>query len=988
MSRLPIPGQDPGQWGAILNDYLLQAHTADGSLKDIAPSKITGLSANLSALSSDITALQSSIASGVSDGAVTTAKLADEAVTTSKMADGSVSTAKLQDGSVTNDKLADGTITTNTIAAGAVTTNEIANGTITNTDINASAAIAQSKIANLTTDLAAKAPQATTYTKTEVDTALAAKATTGSLAAVATSGAYSDLSGKPNLASVATSGSYADLTNKPTIPTVPVTSVNTKTGDVVLTAGDVGAVPTTTQVNGKALSGDISLSKGDIGLGNVDNTPDANKPISTATQTALNSKLDKLSGNRLVYIVNSSGVQSNVAYDASAATATSMILRDASGRAKVATPAASDDAANKGYVDTAISGLNVTNYLLKAGDTMSGTLNSQAIVPAATATYALGSASNYFTNLYASRHYLNATAYFDGATAGSVGLTGWLGISTGTPATPLDVGGFGSIGGGIGSPMVSIAGNVDNTSGVQMYNSNTGASADFRFAVYDQTKSNYIAVAMPSKSNTLGALFGSARSTSAYVLVNNTGAETARNLTVGTYINTDLIFGTNNAERMRITNGGNVGIGTSAPTHALTFPTSSTGIALYNTSDQTTNYELGVLNWVSNVLTLTVKAGGTGTYRGVAIAGSISAGSEFLTIKNGSAGISGNFVHAFNAYAPNISTGAYAQFRVGVSSSSMNAAEFNFYYLGGPGSYGNQLRFGMYGNASIMTYDGYGQVRLANSTAFNTAAATLYGVSIVPGINQTGTAGYTALLINPTETTTGSGTKLLLDAQVGGTSKFKIDSTGLVTASSRITNVTDPTATQDVATKNYVDTAASGKVDKLASVGADIAYLLSSSGVNTYKRVESGVMNDTIALRTPAGALAVATATDNTHATTWAQTKLRRLLPAVVTGASWSAAVDLSSYTASDTNIHATLTANITGITLPTVTADTVLTLVLTQDSTGSRTVAWPAAVKWSHGSKPMQSGGSDITASSTNIIQLWYTGSIWVGSVSAVAVA
>jgi hypothetical protein len=38
------------------------------------------------------------------------------------------------------------------------------------------------------------------------------------LATVATSGAYSDLSGKPTLATVATSGSYADLSNKPTIP--------------------------------------------------------------------------------------------------------------------------------------------------------------------------------------------------------------------------------------------------------------------------------------------------------------------------------------------------------------------------------------------------------------------------------------------------------------------------------------------------------------------------------------------------------------------------------------------------------------------------------------------------------------------------------------------------------------------------------------------------------------------------------------------------
>lgn len=41
-----------------------------------------------------------------------------------------------------------------------------------------------------------------------------------SLSAVATSGAYSDLSGKPSLATVATSGSYNDLTSKPSLMTL------------------------------------------------------------------------------------------------------------------------------------------------------------------------------------------------------------------------------------------------------------------------------------------------------------------------------------------------------------------------------------------------------------------------------------------------------------------------------------------------------------------------------------------------------------------------------------------------------------------------------------------------------------------------------------------------------------------------------------------------------------------------------------------------
>ena len=40
------------------------------------------------------------------------------------------------------------------------------------------------------------------------------------------------------------------------------------------------------------LKTDLALVKGDVGLGSVDNTSDANKPVSTAQQTALNSKED------------------------------------------------------------------------------------------------------------------------------------------------------------------------------------------------------------------------------------------------------------------------------------------------------------------------------------------------------------------------------------------------------------------------------------------------------------------------------------------------------------------------------------------------------------------------------------------------------------------------------------------------------------------------------------------------------------------------
>lgn len=66
-----------------------------------------------------------------------------------------------------------------------------------------------------------------------------------------------------------TSNIQTQLNSK--LSTAPVTSVNSKTGEVTLTAADVSAVPTTRTVNGHALSENVTVSKSDVGLGNVDN---------------------------------------------------------------------------------------------------------------------------------------------------------------------------------------------------------------------------------------------------------------------------------------------------------------------------------------------------------------------------------------------------------------------------------------------------------------------------------------------------------------------------------------------------------------------------------------------------------------------------------------------------------------------------------------------------------------------------------------------
>lgn len=58
-------------------------------------------------------------------------------------------------------------------------------------------------------------------------------------------------------------------------------------------------------VNGQ--TGIVSLNKADINLGNVDNTSDQNKPVSTATQMALNNKLG-LTGGTMTGSINASGI--------------------------------------------------------------------------------------------------------------------------------------------------------------------------------------------------------------------------------------------------------------------------------------------------------------------------------------------------------------------------------------------------------------------------------------------------------------------------------------------------------------------------------------------------------------------------------------------------------------------------------------------------------------------------------------------------------
>ena len=108
---------------------------------------------------------------------------------------------------------------------------------------------------------------------------------------------------KPDLSIYAESSAItADLSGK----------VDKETGKSLMTADEhtkLSGIETGAQVNtvtgvkgsneADYRTGNISITKGNVGLGNVDNTADADKPISTAAQTALDGKVDKITGKGL-----------------------------------------------------------------------------------------------------------------------------------------------------------------------------------------------------------------------------------------------------------------------------------------------------------------------------------------------------------------------------------------------------------------------------------------------------------------------------------------------------------------------------------------------------------------------------------------------------------------------------------------------------------------------------------------------------------------
>lgn len=195
----------------------------------------------------------------------------------------------------------------------------------------------------------------------------------------------------------------------------------------------------------------------------------------------------------------------------------------------------------------------------------------------------------------------------------------------------------------------------------------------------------------------------------------------------------------------------------------------SATLASYNTADQTTNYERYRAYWSSHQFQIGCEVGGSGSIRALKFYSNV------------------NYAITLNPTATAPSSGGTINALVNTSGAGAG-------------------QFGVNGQLSA-------------------TSSTQYGLSVTPTIGQGGTAGYTAMLVNVTESATGSGAKRLIDAQVGGATKFAVSNTGALSVSGTAATISSGTGSPEGAV-----TAVVGSLYTDTSGGAGSTLYVKESG--------------------------------------------------------------------------------------------------------------------------------------------------------------
>lgn len=291
MARLPIPGKDAGSWGNILNEFLSVELNSDGTLKSGGSLGAYAPLHNPSFTGTVNVPAPTSATSAVTKQYVDT-QVANITITPDDLDDTSTSHKFISAAELAKlagiETGADVTDAINVNAAGATMnadTNVSGNAWVLDEDdlisnSNTKVPTQQSVKAYIDDAVTSGAPDATASTKGKVRLA-------GDLGGTADVPTVPSLNNKVNKAG-------DTMTGKLIMPSIQITGGSPVT-DYVLMTDNVGngtwkPVPSAPVISVNGKQNIVVIDKTDVGLGNVDNTSDANKPVSSATQTALNAK--------------------------------------------------------------------------------------------------------------------------------------------------------------------------------------------------------------------------------------------------------------------------------------------------------------------------------------------------------------------------------------------------------------------------------------------------------------------------------------------------------------------------------------------------------------------------------------------------------------------------------------------------------------------------------------------------------------------------
>ena len=235
--------------------------------------------------------------------------------------------------------------------------------------------------------------------------------------------------------------------------------------------------------------------------------------------------------------------------------------------------------------------------------------------------------------------------------------------------------------------------------------------------IYSGAGANYGSITFGTASTTSNLLRNTADNFSVFAFNNANGSSTGHTVDFQNQGNTRSFIG----------NDGSFTLDNTA---------SANGITLFNTADQTTNYEFFRISWNSNEATFFTGRAGTGTYRDLVFS---------------------------------------------------NQAGYKF-KLSANGGLGGVLNLNTYWGANVPGSE------IGITSVFGNSSGTHNGFSFLKTINQSGTAGYRGFWISPYEQALGTGPHLLIDAGLNTaangsgthTSKFSVDNNGIVSISNII----------------------------------------------------------------------------------------------------------------------------------------------------------------------------------------------------------